>query len=211
MVFFRHGFHAQYHVAVHLHEAAVGVPREARIARALGHGLHGLVVHAQVEDRVHHAGHRGAGARADRNQQRHLLVAEAHARQALDVLHRFLHFGAQHLDDGLLAVLVVFGAHLRGDGEARRYGNADQVHFCQVGTFAAEQFTHLAVSFGFLVAEGVDSFDVCHKFFFLCCEFCFRAAFFRPGQARIIRHLGVCQLRVRLVGKLLAQLSFVSV
>ena len=163
MILFRYGFHAQYDVAVHLHEAAVRVPCETGVARALGYGFHGLVVHAEVEDRVHHAGHRGAGARTYRHQEGHLLVAELHARQALDVLHRLLHLGAQHLDDGLLAVLVVFGAHLRGDGEARGYGNADEVHLGEVGSLAAEQLPHLAVSFGFLVAEGVDSFNVCHN------------------------------------------------
>ncbi len=167
MVFFRYGFHAQHHVAVHLHETTVGVPCEARVARAFGHGLDGLVVHAQVEDRVHHAGHRGAGARTHRYQQGHLLVAELHARETLDVLHRLLDLGAQHLDDGLFAVLVIFGAHLRGDGKARRHGDAYQVHFCEVGAFAAQQFAHFAVAFGFLVAERVDPFNVCHKFFVL--------------------------------------------
>ena len=57
VVLLRCGLHAEHHVAVHLHETAVRVPGEAGVARELGHGLHGLVVHTQVEDRVHHAGH----------------------------------------------------------------------------------------------------------------------------------------------------------
>lgn len=41
--------------------------------------------------------------------------------------------------------------------------NTDQVHFGQVRTLTAEQFPHFAVTFRFLVAEGIDSFNVCHN------------------------------------------------
>ena len=37
----------------------------------------------------------------------------------------------------------------------------------EVRTFPAEKLTHFAVAFGFLVAEGVDSFNVCHNFSWL--------------------------------------------
>ena len=164
VVFFRNGFHAQHHVAVHLHETAVRVPCETGIARTLGHGLHGLVVHTQVEDGVHHAGHRGARTRTYRYEQRHLLVAEFHARELLDIFHRLFDFRTEHLDDRFLAVGVKFRTYFRGNREARGNGDADEVHLCEVGTLAAEQFTHFAVAFGFLVTEGVDSFNVCHNF-----------------------------------------------
>ncbi len=65
--------------AVHLDEAAIAVPCEALVAGRLGEALHGTVVEAKVEHRVHHAGHRHAGARPDGNQQRPLGVAEAEA------------------------------------------------------------------------------------------------------------------------------------
>ena len=38
-------------------------------------------------------------------------------------------------------------------------GDSHEVHLRQVGAFAAEQFPHLAVAFGLLVAERVDSLD----------------------------------------------------
>ena len=167
VVFFRFGFHAQHHVAVHLYETAVRVPCETGVARTLGDGFHGLVVHTQVEDRVHHAGHRSAGTRAYRHQQRHLLVAEFHPGELFDIFHRLLHFGTEHLDYGLLAVGVIFGTYFRGDREARGDGDADEVHLREVRTLAAEQLTHFAVAFGFLVAEGIDSFNVCHNFSWL--------------------------------------------
>ena len=61
---------AQHDIAVHLDEAAIAVIGEARIAGALGQALDGLVVEAEIEHGIHHAGHRGARARADRDQQR---------------------------------------------------------------------------------------------------------------------------------------------
>ena len=45
------------HVTEHADEAAVGVVGEPRVVGELGHALDGLVVQAQVEDGVHHAGH----------------------------------------------------------------------------------------------------------------------------------------------------------
>ncbi len=163
VLLFRSGLHAQHHVAVHLYETAVRVPCETGIARALGYGFHGLVVHTQVEDGVHHARHRSACTRTDRYQQRHLFVAELHAGQFFDVLHRLLHFGAKQPHDFLASLCVVFAAYFGGDGESRGNRNTDQVHFGQVRTLTAEQFPHFAVTFRFLVAEGIDSFNVCHN------------------------------------------------
>ena len=67
---------AHHHVAEHVDQAAVGVVGEPLVARRLGQALDRLVVQAQVQDRVHHAGHRRRGAGAHRNQQRVLVVAE---------------------------------------------------------------------------------------------------------------------------------------
>ena len=66
----------QHHVAEHLDEAAIAVLREARIAAAALVRDHGLVVQAEVQDRVHHAGHGELRAGADADQQRVLGVAQ---------------------------------------------------------------------------------------------------------------------------------------
>ena len=55
-------FQAEDDVAVHRHEAAVAVPGEAGVLRDLRQTLDRPVVQAEVEDRVHHAGHRRPGA-----------------------------------------------------------------------------------------------------------------------------------------------------
>ena len=53
----RFGLHAEHNVAIHLDETTVAVPGEAGVAALLGEACHGGVVHAEVEDGVHHAGH----------------------------------------------------------------------------------------------------------------------------------------------------------
>ena len=62
------GLQLQHDVAVHLAEAPVGVPCEARVLTRRFESLDGLVCESEVEHRVHHPGHRDARARADRDQ-----------------------------------------------------------------------------------------------------------------------------------------------
>ena len=57
--------HIENYVAEHLDQAAIGIIRKARIAAALGQRFNGLVIQAEVQNRVHHAGHRELCARAD--------------------------------------------------------------------------------------------------------------------------------------------------
>ena len=76
--------HAHDHVAIHLEEAAVGIVGEPRVTRLCGDGLHDRVVHAQVEDRVHHARHGVPRAGADGQQQRVFRAAELLANGFLD-------------------------------------------------------------------------------------------------------------------------------
>ena len=53
----------QHHIGIHLNEAAVRIIRKARIASFEGKAFHGFVIQAEIEDRIHHAGHAGARAR----------------------------------------------------------------------------------------------------------------------------------------------------
>ena len=55
-------FDTQHHVGIHLDEAPIAVEGEPAIARTPGDALDGLVVEAEIQHGVHHAGHRGAGA-----------------------------------------------------------------------------------------------------------------------------------------------------
>ena len=69
-------------VPEHLREAPVGVPGEALVVRGPGEALDGLVVEAQVQDRVEHPGHRLARAAAHGHEQRVSRVAQPACRPA---------------------------------------------------------------------------------------------------------------------------------
>ena len=58
----------EHDVRIHLDEAAIAVVGEALVAGGLGERDDGFVVQAEIEDRVHHARHRGARARTHRQQ-----------------------------------------------------------------------------------------------------------------------------------------------
>ena len=67
----------------------------------------------------------------------------------LDVLHDLGH----DLVVNLLAVLVVLGAGLGGDGEALGNRQTDVGHLGQIGALAAQQLTHGCVALGEQIAE----------------------------------------------------------
>ena len=112
---------AHHHVAKHVDQAAIGVVGKAGVAGLAGEPFHHLAVKAEVEDRVHHAGHRLRGAGADRHEQRVFGVAER-------AVHRLLHVlqsAADLLVEARRPRLVVLHkvlARLGRDGEAGRHG-----------------------------------------------------------------------------------------
>ena len=143
-------------VAVHLHEAAVAVPGEARVVRRLGEGLHRLIVEAEVENRIHHAGHRLARAGAHRDEKRHRRrIAEAAADERLHARQPLLHHRLQ-LRRVAPLVVVVIGADLRRDRESRGHRQADARHLRQVGALAAQLLLHASVAVGRAAAKVID-------------------------------------------------------
>src|SRR4029078_970185 len=72
----------------HLDEAAIALPAEPLVAGEGDESVERLLVEAEIEDRVHHPGHRELGARADGHEQRAGRVAQALARRLLDLAAR---------------------------------------------------------------------------------------------------------------------------
>ncbi len=144
------GLAAEDDVAVHADEAPVAVVGETRVAGGADHALDGLVVEAQVEDRVHHPRHGGTGAGAHAEQQRVGGVAERLARVSLQGLERVLDLGVDALR--VVAVRGVVVAHLGGDGEARRHRQPDGRHLGEVRPLAPEELPHGLVA----LAEAID-------------------------------------------------------
>ena len=145
----------QHHVRIHLDEAAVAVPSEARVSARGGQPLDRRVVEPQVEHRVHHPRHRGAGARADRDEQGIALVAEFLAGDPFDMRDAVGDLVPQAFGEGA-ALVVIAGAHLGRDGEARRHGQADAGHAIEVGALAAQQILVALPPIRDAAAEAID-------------------------------------------------------
>ena len=60
--------HAEHHVAIHLNEAAITVIGKTGVSTDLREPGNGLVVETEIEHRVHHARHRSATTRPNRQQ-----------------------------------------------------------------------------------------------------------------------------------------------
>ena len=129
-------------VREHLNETAVGIACETRVIGQLGNCFADLVVHAEVKDGIHHAGHGCACTRANGYEQRLLGIAEGFAGNLFKLIENLI----LNIRINSLAVLVITGAGLGGDGETLRHRHAQSCHFSQIGTLAAKQLTHFSVA-----------------------------------------------------------------
>ena len=149
-------------VGEHLDEAAVAVPRPARILRLLRERVDDRLVEAEVEDRIHHARHRGARAGPDRDKERILRIAELLARRLLKLPNVLLDLRHDVVADPL-AVVIVARAGLGRNREALRHRKSEPRHLRKVRALAAEKIAHVCIAFGLPRAEEIDVlFLVCH-------------------------------------------------
>ena len=144
----------EHDAAVHRDEAAVTVVGEALVGGDGGQALHAGVVEAEVEDSIHHAGHRELGARAHRHQQRVGGVAQLATHLLFE--HRHLR-GDLGIETGRPATVHVGTAGVGGDGEARRYRQLQHTgHLGEVGTLSTQEILVLHGRAAVLVVKGVD-------------------------------------------------------
>ena len=132
-------------VAEHLDEAPVGVPGEALVVGPTREPLDRLVVQPEVEDGVHHPGHRLARAAADRDEQRVVGVAQLLVGLFLEAFQRLGHLILHPLREGAVG-LHVGHARLGGDREAGGHalGTEHARHLSDVRALAAQQLAHVA-------------------------------------------------------------------
>jgi hypothetical protein len=141
-------------VAEHVDQTAVRVIREPLVAGGVGQADDRLVVQTEVQNGVHHAGHRSRGARANGDQQRILQIAELLAEFLLERRHCLLDIVHQGFGE-LLAVFVVQSAALGRDRESRRHRQADAGHFRQICPFTAQQLLLAAISLAACLAKVI--------------------------------------------------------
>ena len=148
---------AEHDIGIHGDEAAIAVIGEAAIARHFGERFHRLVVEAEIEHGIHHARHRGAAARAHRDQQRIFGIAERLAGDLADMLQRLLDLALQRRRIGFV-MRVEIGADRGRNGEAGRHRQAEIGHLGEIGALAAQQIAQARLAFGLAVAEGEHPF-----------------------------------------------------
>ena len=143
-------------IGKHLDKAAVAIPGKTRVLRLRDEALDGIVIEAQVKDRVHHAGHGERSARTNRHKQRIGGVAELLAAAGLEV-----RLGGNDLIECALGPHVagtgVLDASLAGNGKATGNRQADAAHLGKVSAFAAKHEVHGLVTLGDTGALGVGS------------------------------------------------------
>jgi hypothetical protein len=135
---------AEHGLAEHLDEAPVRVPGEPFVAALRRQSQHARIGQADVENRLHHAGHRELAARTDRQQQRIVRVAEVLLHPGLDQPQMLLDLGEQPGRDR--AGAKVGPAGLGGDREAGRHRQPHPRHFREIGALAAEQILEILVA-----------------------------------------------------------------
>ena len=124
-------------VGEHHDEAPVGVPGEALVVGEPRQAFDGLVVEPEVENRVHHPGHRDARAAAHGDEQRIVDRAELLAGSFLQLGHRRVDFGLQTRRKAAARIVEAQTGFGR-DREARRNGQAGCGHLGEPGALPAE-------------------------------------------------------------------------
>ncbi len=143
MVLARPFLNAHDNVAVHLQETPIRIPGEARVVCFLRNNLHYLVVHPEVQDRVHHSRHGIAGARAHGDEQRPLLVTEFFFDGLFNLGQRICDLCCQ-LGRIAAFVIVKITANLCGECKSRWHRQTDARHLVEVCPFSAEERFHAA-------------------------------------------------------------------
>ena len=145
---------AEHDPAVHGDEATVRVERESLVVRHVRQTLDALVVQAQVEDGVHHSGHRELRAGSHAHEQRVVGISELATHRLLELEHL--------LRDLLVETVGPSTLHVRPtrigrDREARRYRQLQHArHFGEVGALSTQEILVLHGGTAVLVIEGID-------------------------------------------------------
>ena len=137
---------------------------ETGVARLLDKARDGGGAKADIEDGIHHTRHGAAGAGAAAHEERIVRISELLAHDFLSCFQSGGHLGLE-LRGIATTQTIVLSAALGGNGETSGNRHSEQIHLGQVGTFAAQEFSHLSIAFGVLSAKAIDSFlNFCHKF-----------------------------------------------
>ncbi len=135
------------YIGVHLDKSSVAVPCPARIAGSFRKYVYNLFIQTQVQDRVHHTGHRSSSTGTYGNQERILLVTKLLAGNPFHLRDCF-HDLAHDLVIDRSAILIILRAGFCCDRKALRHRQTQIRHLGKVRALSAEQVPHGGVTFG---------------------------------------------------------------
>ncbi len=142
-------------VSVHPDEVQIRFPGASCIAGALGHGGDAGGIEADIEDGVHHAGHRLGCPGAHRDQERLAAYAERAPGQLFEPIEVGTQLGLKVIGPALIVAIEVVAA-FGGDGEAGRHIEAGAGHVREARPLAADEVLAIAVGVRVAVAEEID-------------------------------------------------------
>ncbi len=146
-------------VGEHLDESSVRIIGKPWIAGLLCKAHNRNIVESEVQDGIHHAGHRDRSAGTHRDKQRVILIAEllaAHAFEPGKCVKNLL----LCLAVDFLPLVVIIRAGFRGNRKSRRNRHSEIRHLRKVCTLAAEKIAHLCVAFFELVHPLIHLFSL---------------------------------------------------
>src|SRR5215213_9815872 len=146
--------HAKHDVAVHLNESSIGIEGESRAAARLRESVDGAIVQPEIEDGLHHTGHRYRGAAPHGHEEWCRRITEPLAGSALQAQKVFLDLASQRILDGSVAEEV--DARVTGNREPGRHWHTQIRHLGEVGALTAEDLLHVLRALGAAIAEEID-------------------------------------------------------
>ena len=142
---------------IHLHEATISVIGKAFVPCRSRQAGDRAAIQAQVENRLHHPGHRPSRARAHADQQRIFCVSELFARHSLEALQICGDLPRQF--PRMLAIMLeVIVAGYGRDGKPGRDRQADARHLCETGALAPQQVLHFTAALRLSRAKEINVF-----------------------------------------------------
>ena len=131
----------EHDLAEELDESAMRIERETTVLGECREPFERRRVEAEVEDGVHHSGHREFRAAAHADEQRVARIAKTFAGRLLDDRERLLHLLPEPVRE-FRAARVEGVARLGGDREPGRHRQPGARHLRNAGTLAAQQVAH---------------------------------------------------------------------
>ena len=146
--------HPEHDPSVHRDETTVRVVRKPLVARDIREPLDALVVETQIEDGVHHAGHREFGARTNAYEQRIVRITQPTSHVTFQLGDMLRHLRIQL---GRPATVHVVTASIGRHSEAWWHRQLQHSgHLGEVGTLTTQQILVGHGGLAMLVIKGID-------------------------------------------------------